>query len=135
MAARAKQKQGSKTGSQVETVEGQMATGMSDATGESVTETSGAGGVPVDAGYEPTTKEKLRMLGCLLLVVAAIFAITSMEAPFYMDYDLAPGESVHRDDSHIGAPWRYFGISVLWYISAGAVLIGAASLVFAQRQR
>ena len=134
MAARAKRKRGSTTGGPAETAAGQSAAGMSDATGESATDTPGAGSVPVDVGHEPTTKEKLRMLGCLLLVVAAIFAITSMEAPFYMNYELAPGESIHRDDSHIGAPWRYFGISILWYISAGAVLIGTASLVCAAIQ-
>jgi len=74
------------------------------------------------------------MLGCLLLVIAAIFAVTSMEAPFYMDYERAAGDPIHRDDSHIGAPWRYFGVSVLWFISVGALTASTLSWAYAQRK-
>ena len=88
----------------------------------------------------------LKTLAWLGLIVAAIFAITAMEAPFYFVDDRDPAElqklkatygvtPIHPDDVHIGAPWRYFGISVLWYISAGSAIVGVASLVALRSQK
>ena len=87
----------------------------------------------VEVWHEPTPKEKFKMIGIILLIVAAIFAITAMEAPFYLVYERGPDDPIHPDDSHIGAPWRYFGISVLWYISIGASVVSLASLGYSRR--
>ena len=65
-------------------------------------------------------------------MVAAIFAVTAMEAPFYMDYEREPHAPIHEDDSHIGAPWRYLGFSVLWYISLITMIAGAIAILFAR---
>ena len=86
-----------------------------------------------DPTLEPTSQQKLRIIGCLLLMVAAVFAVTAMEAPFYFDGNREPGEPIHVEDSHIGAPWRYFGISVLWFISAGTFIVSLLTLLWAQR--
>lgn len=95
-----------------------------------VTEGQAEQGAPPVEERELTTREKWQMLACLLLVVAAIFAITSMEAPFYMDYHQDSNE-IASEDSHMGAPWRYKGISVLWYISAGMLMLGSVSFLCA----
>ena len=97
---------------------------MSQLTQGPVTEGQTEQCAPAVGERELTTKEKWRLLACLLFVLAAIFAITSMEAPFYMDYHPDSNE-IANADSHIGAPWRYKGISVLWYISAGMLMLGS----------
>ncbi len=93
-----------------------------------------------------TNPNPLKTLAWVGLIVAAIFAVTAMEAPFYFvdsrteaelkeledTYGVVP---IHPDDVHIGAPWRYFGISVLWYISAGSAVVGAVSLVASCRKQ
>ena len=74
---------------------------MAQPTHEPVTEGHAEQGAPAVGERELTTREKWRMLACLLLVVAAIFAITSMEAPFFMDY--------HQNSNEIaqgGFPYR-----------------------------
>ena len=90
-------------------------------------------------GAEPEPNP-LKTLGWVGLIVAVIFAITAMEAPFYFvdnrsEVELQEletiygGRPIHPDDVHIGAPWRYFGISVLSYIAAGSAIVGVVSLV------
>ena len=92
---------------------------------------------PDSANTDPSPLKTLAWVG---LIVAAIFAITAMEAPFYFVDDRDEAElkeleatygvvPIHPDDVHIGAPWRYFGISVLWYIAAGSAVVGVASIV------
>ena len=76
---------------------------------------------------QPSKRDKLQMIGCILLFVAAMFLVTSMEAPFYM-VERGRDGAIHPDDSHIGAPWRYFGISVLWYVAFGAAALGITAL-------
>ena len=65
-------------------------------------------------------------LGVALLMVGAIFATTAMEAPL-----LTPGNPI--DDVHIGAPWRWLGISGLWYI-AGAWVLSGVLLIFSAKR-
>ena len=84
-------------------------------------------------GQPPTTREKLQLIGCILLLVSLIFAVTAMEAPIYLIYERGPGDPIRADDSHIGAPWRYFGVSVLWYIMLGTSVSGIIALVYSRR--
>ena len=79
----------------------------------------------------PSKRGTLQLIGYILLFVAAIFLVTAMEAPFYMVERGHDGE-IHPDDSHIGAPWRYFGISVLWYTACGAAASGITALSVAR---
>ena len=85
----------------------------------------------MECGRLPSKREKLQLFGCFLLFVAAIFLVTAMEAPFYM-VERGRDGAIHPDDSHIGAPWRYFGISVLWYTACGATLLGIMALGLAR---
>ena len=77
------------------------------------------------------------------LVIAAIFATTALEAPWYFVDDRDVSEvrelgvtgvrPIHPDDVHIGAPWRWFGISCLWYVAAAWALAGVVVIVHARR--
>ncbi|MBI84697.1 MAG: hypothetical protein CMJ81_16005 [Planctomycetaceae bacterium] len=73
-------------------------------------------------------RERFVLLGGLLVVVAAIFAVTALDAPWYMVYDRGPDDTIDSLDSHIGAPSRVFGISILWYFATAAAVGGIALL-------
>ena len=91
----------------------------------------------------PLSAQEWQGYGIGLLIIAAIFAITAMEAPFYFVDDRPASEipelaisgirPIHPEDVHIGAPWRWFGISVLWYVASAWAAGGVAMLVYARR--
>lgn len=73
-------------------------------------------------------RERFALLGGFLVVVAAIFAVTALDAPWYMVYDRGPDDTIDSLDSNIGAPLRVFGISILWYFATAAAVAGIALL-------
>ncbi len=89
--------------------------------------------VPEKKSQQQLSRQRLAVLGGILLVVAAIFAITALDAPWYMVYDRGPDDTVDSLDSHIGAPWRISGISILWYFTAAAAVAGITLLAKSRR--
>ena len=89
--------------------------------------------VPEKKSQQQLSRERLAVLGGILLVVAAIFAVTALDAPWYMVYDRGPDDTVDVLDSHVGAPWRISGISVLWYFTAAAAVAGITLLMKSRR--
>ena len=95
--------------------------------------TAGADNVPEKNTQQQLSRERLAVLGGILVVVAAIFAVTALDAPWYMVYDRGPDDTVDVLDSHIGAPWRISGVSVLWYFTAAAAVAGITLLMKSRR--
>lgn len=89
--------------------------------------------VPEKNSQQKISRERLSLLGALLVVVAAIFAITALDAPWHMVYDRGPDDTIDVLDSHIGAPWRVLGISILWYFATAAAVAGIILLVKSRR--